>query len=149
MSSYLRNSNARTDRTAGIAVGLCAAALAVTIYVLSGCVTNPDGSSSPDWVKIDIAGDEIIRTLDVQSANWEHRPDVLEDLQRLKVAIVMLDAAVGRIIADGESTVEFDTYLLAAIAIVDELVAQTEDDDLRASLSGVSASLGLVRVLAA
>ncbi len=148
MSNHTRNQDQRNDRAAGIVVGIAAAALVVAIYLFPGCVTNPDGSTSPDWAKIDVAGDEIIRTLDVQAVNWAHRPEVVEDIEKLRDAVALLDAAVDRII-DGEGTLEFDTYLSAAIALVDELVRETEDDDLRAALSGVSASLGLVRVLAA
>lgn len=149
MSNYRRNINLRADRWSALLVGLCAAALALAIYFGStSCVSTLDGGTAPDWARIDIAGDEIISLLDAESANWAHDPGVVEDLQRVKAVVQLLDAAVDQIIAGG-SGADFDTYLLAAITLVDELSAQAGDDDLRATLTSVRGLLGLLRVLAA
>ena len=147
--SYRKNINLKADRWASVMVGICAAGLALAIYIGSvSCVSTLDGGTAPDWQKIDVAGDEIISLLDAESANWAHDPGVVEDLQQIKGFVQLLDAAVDQIIAGGP-VADLDDYLLAAITLVDELSAQAEDEDLHATLTSVRGLLGLLRVMIA
>jgi hypothetical protein len=147
--SYTRNQDEINNRWSAVMVGLCAAGLAVLIYFTTASCNAPlAGRSQVNWHKADIAGDEAIALLEAASVTWAHDPGVVKDLQRVKAAVQLVDAAVDSIIA-GEGDGGLDLYLFAAIALVDELAAQAEDDDLRATLTSVRLALGMARVLAA
>ena len=141
----MKNRNEINDRWAAVWVGICAAAL-VAFMAVSCCA--PGDPECNDWAKADVAGDEAIALLEAASVTWAHDPDVVEDIQRVKAAVQLVDEAIDVVIAGG-SPAGLDTYLAAAIALVDELAAQAEDDDLRATMTSVRLALTMAKVLAA
>jgi len=120
----------------------------VLVLTLAGCKTAPTGETVPDWAKIDVAGDEIIGVIDGQVVTWQHRPEVVHDLMNVRRIVADIDAAVDLVIAGGEPF-DLDSAIIAAISVLDDLVANTADPDLRATYSSLRAALGTIRVVLA
>lgn len=128
------------------------ALVALLLLLMPGCTTTPEGESVPDWNKISVAGDEVLVMLDQQIVSWQHRPETVAKLQRIRDVVAKLDMAADAIAAGGGSLSEFENQLAAAVAIVDAWLAEvdaSEDPDLHATLSAARGALGVIRILTA
>jgi len=122
---------------------------ALAALSLPGCMTMPDGSTGPDWHRIDVAVDQVVSLLASQEKTWAHQPEFAEDIAKLKDAVVEFDKLAHAINEGGEVPANAYGIVEGIAKLVDEFISETdiEDQDLLAGLSTFRAVLGLYLVL--
>jgi len=128
----------KSDRAWGFILGILASALAVSIAIwTSGCATLEDGSTGPNWAKIDVAGDEILLSLERRGAD----DDIL-------AAMRALDSAVDAVIEGGDPANVWSLIDTLTVLVDAALAGELSDND-RELMEDVREVLALIRIMAA